>query len=61
MENVSFHGFGCAISKAATSVLVKKIENQPLEKVELLIEEFRKALEGDGSDEELLARKNRSM
>lgn len=25
-----FHGYGCAISKASTSVLVKNLENQPV-------------------------------
>lgn len=31
--NATFHGYGCAISKAATSVLVSKIQGQTLETV----------------------------
>ena len=42
ITDISFHGFGCAISKASTSVLVKKIENLPLEKVKTTIELFLK-------------------
>lgn len=31
VSRLSFHGYGCAISKASTSVLVKHLEGRPLE------------------------------
>jgi len=36
IKNVSFHGFGCAISKSATSVLVKQLEGKSIEEVQQL-------------------------
>lgn len=55
-----FHGFGCAISKASTSVLIKKIINQPISEVKNLIDLFLKNIIGEDntpeiSDEELTA------
>jgi nitrogen fixation NifU-like protein len=38
VTNISFHGYGCAISKAATSVLMEKAMNQPLDEVLKLID-----------------------
>lgn len=40
IRNPAFHGFGCAISKASTSVLVKKLENKPLNRVHDLLNSF---------------------
>ena len=37
-----FHGYGCAISKASTSVLVKNLENQPVEEALELCRSFLK-------------------
>ena len=31
IQEISFHGYGCAISKAATSLLVESMKNQTLE------------------------------
>lgn len=32
IKQIHFHGYGCAISKASTSVLVKNLENKSIEK-----------------------------
>jgi len=40
----TFSGYGCAVSKAASSVLVKKIQAQPLEAVAGIIEQFLNAV-----------------
>ena len=40
VQKATFHGYGCAISKAATSVLVKKIQNMPIEAVLELIKTY---------------------
>ena len=55
--NVTFHGFGCAISKASSSVLVKKIENQSIEFAKQISQQFFTMLEKDMEieDEELEA------
>lgn len=37
-----FHGYGCAISKASTSVLIKNLENQPVEEALELCRSFLK-------------------
>ncbi|HFA48241.1 MAG TPA: SUF system NifU family Fe-S cluster assembly protein [Bacteroidetes bacterium] len=42
IEDMSFYGFGCAISKASTSVLVKKINGQPIAEAKKIIELFLK-------------------
>ena len=58
VTNATFHGYGCAISKASTSVLMKKIQNQPLDEVVKLIENYFKIIEnteGVNHDDELTA------
>lgn len=58
VSNATFHGYGCAISKASTSVLMKKIQGQPLNEVAKLIEDYYKIIEnteGVSKDEELTA------
>lgn len=57
IRQAHFHGYGCAISKAATSVLIEKIQNQPLSHIQELISEYFNIVEnGDKtSDEELSA------
>ena len=42
IENLSFHGFGCAISKASTSVLVKKIKGSSIEEAKMICQQFLK-------------------
>jgi len=41
IEDLSFHGFGCAISKASTSVLVKKIKGKEIGEALLLCQKFQ--------------------
>jgi len=60
VKNVSFHGFGCAISKSATSVLVKQIEGKNIEEVQQLYSAYQTVTNPDiekttTKDEELLA------
>lgn len=40
IEDLTFHGFGCAISKASTSVLVKNIVGKDFVKALLCCEQF---------------------
>jgi len=40
IESVHFHGFGCAISKASTSVLAKHLEGKTLAQAQALCKEF---------------------
>ena len=46
IEEVSFHGTGCAISKAAASMMTVRIKGKTLEDAQELIEEFRMMLTG---------------
>ena len=54
----SFSGYGCAVSKAATSVLMEKIQGKTWEEVQVLVQDYLKAIktdQGSTKDEELLA------
>ncbi len=42
LSEVSFHGFGCMISKASTSIMVKLLEQLTEEEAYSMIEEFLK-------------------
>ena len=60
IEELSFHGYGCAISKASASVLVKKLEGRPAAEALELCREFLALLQGEedqpeAPDEELAA------
>ncbi len=52
-----FHGYGCAISKASTSILIKRIEGKSLAEVQQLIQDYMAMLHNDQAapDEELQA------
>ncbi|MFT5383520.1 MAG: nitrogen fixation NifU-like protein [Saprospiraceae bacterium] len=47
ITQLSFHGFGCAISKASTSVLVKKIEGKTPEQVKSILNSFLNTVKPD--------------
>jgi len=63
IEKATFDGFGCAISKASTAVLIKQIEGKSLEEIkpivnmffELVNEESDQAPESLTDDEDLIA------
>jgi len=40
LVSATFHGYGCAVSKAAASVLMKKIQDQPLNQVSEILNQF---------------------
>lgn len=51
--SASFHGYGCAVSKAATSVLMKKIQAQPLGRVSEILNQYLTAIAaGEHADPE---------
>ena len=60
IQKVRFHGYGCAISKAATSVLVKRIEGKPVADILRFCDQYLTLIdpekpEPDYVDEELTA------
>ena len=59
IENISFHGYGCAISKASTSVLVKKLIGKPIAEAKKITGFFLENIFSDNpqfmADEELAA------
>ncbi len=50
VQKATFHGYGCAISKAATSVLVLKIQNMPVKTVLELIKTYLDDLNGANTE-----------
>ena len=60
IQKARFHGYGCAISKAATSVLVKRIEGKPVADILALCNQYLTLIDPetpapDQPDEELAA------
>jgi nitrogen fixation NifU-like protein len=47
VEEVTFEGEGCAISKASGSVMTEAVEGQDLEEVQRLVDVFQKLVTGD--------------
>ncbi len=45
IEKMGFYGYGCAISKAATSILVKNMEGKSVKEGLVLCENFQQMLE----------------
>ena len=54
IENLTFHGFGCAISKASTSVLVKKIKGKNFVEALLLCQQFLSVTDEEAETEDEL-------
>ncbi len=56
LAKATFSGYGCAVSKASSSVLVKKIQGQSLEVVSGILEQFLSAVSaGPDPDNEAVA------
>ena len=49
IKNAHFHGYGCAISKASTSVLIQKIEGLTVAEALNLCSQFFSHLQNEGS------------
>lgn len=47
IESLHFHGYGCAISKASTSVLVKHLEHKTIEEALALCANFEQITQTD--------------
>lgn len=47
IQEVHFHGYGCAISKASTSVLAKNLSHQPFDKALKMCEEFLNLIQSE--------------
>ncbi len=46
IEETAFDGTGCAISKAAASMMTVRIKGKTLEEAEVMVEEFRRLMTG---------------
>jgi nitrogen fixation NifU-like protein len=51
IKDISFEGSGCAISKAAASMMTQAVKGKTKEDVEKLFDEFRKMVTGDLDEE----------
>jgi nitrogen fixation protein NifU and related proteins len=49
ISKATFHGYGCAISKASTSVLIEKIQNKTYNEALILIKTYFEVLNTEGS------------
>lgn len=54
IQHASFHGYGCAISKASTSVLVKNLEGKKIEELKNLVQNFRSIVDAEATTEPAL-------
>ena len=53
INDIHFHGYGCAISKAATSVLVQSLLDKTLAEAQMILLEYQNYLEGKLEGNEL--------
>jgi len=49
IKSPSFHGYGCAISKASTSVLVKSLEGKSLDEAKAISQEYLQNLNAENT------------
>jgi nitrogen fixation protein NifU and related proteins len=49
ITQASFHGYGCAISKAATSVLIQRILGETMDSVPNVLKSYFEALDTEGA------------
>jgi nitrogen fixation NifU-like protein len=54
LKKLHFHGFGCAISKASTSILAKTLEGKPLAEALELCEHFLRFINRELKENELV-------
>ena len=55
IKQIHFHGFGCAVSKASTSVLVKTLEGKSIDAARSICLQFLRLLKNEMNPAELLA------
>lgn len=51
VKDISFDGAGCAISKAAASMMTAKVKGKPVDEALKYVEEFREMMAGELDDE----------
>lgn len=54
VKELHFHGFGCAISKASTSILAKTLEGKPLKEALEVCEHFLRFINKESGDNKLV-------
>jgi len=52
IQNLSFHGFGCAISKASSSVLTEAIKGKSIQEAKNVVRSFLNMIDSDDQSEE---------
>jgi nitrogen fixation protein NifU and related proteins len=55
VNQIHFHGFGCAVSKASTSVLAKTLEGKSIEEAKNICNQFLRMLKNEMKNGEALA------
>jgi len=54
IEDIRFDGEACAISTAATSIMIRKLIGKTLDEVKVILENYQNMIEGREYDESLL-------
>lgn len=55
LKQIHFHGFGCAVSKASTSVLVQSLEGKSISEAKAICDQFLRLLKAEPNPKETLA------
>ena len=55
IKQMHFHGFGCAVSKASTSLLVKSLEGKSIGEAKAICQQFLRVLKNEMKPNEILA------
>jgi nitrogen fixation NifU-like protein len=50
IKDMYYHGFGCAISKASSSILVKHLKGKSLDEARQLVEDYFRTVNGEAVD-----------
>ena len=56
IQNLSFHGSGCAISKASASMMTQSLKGKTTEEAEALFTQFHDLVTGHGGDAESMGK-----
>lgn len=51
IETIHFHGYGCAVSKASTSIMVQKLLGKSIEEAQQICKTFQQTMDSGKSDE----------
>ena len=54
ISQLNFHGFGCAISKSSTSILVQNLEGKTIEDAQEIVNSFLSVVDNEGETQDII-------